>query len=212
MKIAICFSGQTRTFDQCWSSYQSLLSKHDCDLFGATTPDADLDPYPFTRICRQEDIVMSDPWYNINNHPKSPGQNMLRQFWLVELANTLRIQYEQEQGIRYDFVFRTRFDNEIIGALPDLAQCDPDCVYIPEGHDHPECHPGLGISDRFALGGGRVMTAYCTKISLLDEFMANPDSWYFAEVILKWVLNKNNICIKRFPETVKIRRENGNLV
>lgn len=212
MKVAICFSGQIRTFEECWPSYYQLLESYDCDLFAATPPNQIIQNYPFKEVLIQKDRVMPDPWYNMNHHPKSPGQSMLSQFLFIELSNNVRLQYEKQHNISYDFVFRTRFDNQIIGDLPDLSQCDPNQIYIPAGHDHPECHPELGISDRFAFGGSHVMNVYSNKIQEIDEFMANPDSWYFAEVILKWVLTKNQIQINRFPETVKIRRFGGELV
>jgi len=212
MKVAICFSGQIRTFEECWPSYSQFVEKYDCDLFAVTTPNQIIQNYPFTEVLIQEDGIIQDPWYNLNHHPKSPGQNMLRQFLSIESANEIRLQYEKRHNISYDFIIRTRFDNQLIGALPDLNNCDPSQIYIPEGHDHPECHPELGISDRFAFGGNHVMNVYSNKIREIDEFMLNPNSWYFAEVILKWILTKNQIKINRFPEIVKIRRVSGELI
>lgn len=212
MKIAICFSGQIRTFEECWPSYQPLFEKYECDLFAATTPNKIIQNYPFKDVLIQEDQIIPDKWYNLNHNPKSPGQNMLSQFLFIELANNVRLQYEQQNDIHYDFVIRTRFDNQIIGELPDLQFCDPNQIYIPDGHDHPECHPDLGISDRFAIGGSQVLNLYSNKIQKLDEYMSNPNSWFFAEVILKWILTTNQISINRFPETVKIKRFNGDLV
>lgn len=212
MKIAICFSGQIRTFEECWSSYSQLLNKYECDLFAAVPPNNIIEKYPFKKVLIQEDQIIPDPWYNLNHNPKSPGQNMLSQFLFIELANNVRLEYEREHNIHYDFVFRTRFDNQIVGDLPDLNYCDPKQIYIPEGHDHPECHPGLGISDRFAFGGSHVLNVYSNKLKEIDEFMSNPNSWYFAEVILKWVLTKYQIQINRFPENIKIRRFSGELI
>lgn len=212
MKIAICFSGQIRTFEQCWPTYDNLIKKYDCDLFAATPPNKILQNYPFKDVFIQEDKIIPDKWYNLNHHPKSPGQSMLSQFVFIELANNARIQYEKQNNIQYDFIFRTRFDNEITGELPDLDQCNPNEIYIPEGHDHPESNPNMGISDRFAFGGNHTMNIYCNKMQILDEYMSNPDHWYFAEAICKWVLINNKIKINRFPENVKIRRPNGELI
>ena len=212
MKIAICFSGQLRTFEKCWPSYSQLLEKYDCNLFAATPPNDVLKNYPFKDVFIQSDQIMPDPWYNLNHHPKSPGQPMLSQFLFIELANKTRLKYQEEHNIQYDFVFRTRFDNMIIGELPDLSNCDPNQIYIPSGNDNPECHPDLGISDRFAFGGSHPLNIYSKKISEIDEFMSNLDNWYFAEIILKWVLTKNNIQINRFPNIIKVLRLNGNMV
>lgn len=212
MKVAICFSGQIRTFEECWPSYSQLIEKYNCDLFAATPPNKVLEKYPFKSVIIQKDRIIPDKWYNLNHHPKSPGQNMLSQFWFIQLANNVRIEYEKRNNIQYDFIFRTRFDNLIIGDIPDLSQCDPNQIYIPEGHDHPECSPGLGISDRFAFGGNIPINAYSNKFDEIEEYMSNTENWYFAEVILKWALVKHNIQINRFPETVKIKRPNGDLV
>lgn len=212
MKIAICFSGQIRTFEKCWSSFIPLLEKYDCDLFAATPPNDILKNYPFTDVLIQPDQIMPDPWYNLNHHPKSPGQPMLSQFFFIELSNKTRLKYQTEHNIQYDFIFRTRFDNLIIGELPDLSDCDPNQIYIPSGHDNPECHPESGISDRFAFGGDHALNVYSNKIQEIDEFMSDINNWYFAEIILKWVLTKNKIQINRFPDVVKILRSNGELV
>ena len=212
MKIAICFSGQLRTFEKCWPSYLPLLEKYDCDLFAATPANDILKNYPFTDVLIQPDQIMPDPWYNINNHPKSPGQPMLSQFFFIELANKVRLKYQEEHNVQYDFVIRTRFDNKIIGDFPDLNFCDPNQIYIPAGHDNPECRPESGISDRFAFGGSHVMDIYSNKIQEIDEYMSDTENWYFAEIILKWVLIKNDIQINRFPDIVKVLRFNDELV
>lgn len=209
MKVAICFSGLLRTFEECWPSYEPFFQKYDCDLFVASVANEVLPRYHFKKMLFQEDEVMADRWWNINNHPQSPGQHMLRQFYWIQLANDLRRQYEAEKGIKYDFVVRTRTDCQIVGPLPDLSQCDSATIYIPAGNDNPEEIPGFGISDRFAIGGPGVMDMYSDKLKWLDEYMANPESWYFAEVILRWVLQKHNIPVKRFEDVVKVLRPNG---
>lgn len=211
MKIAICFSGQTRTFEKCWKSYDQLLDKYDCDLFGATTPNDLLHKYPFKKVLYQEDENIPDRWHTINTNPQSVQQNMLRQFYYIDLANELRREYEQDKGIKYDFVFRTRFDNIILGDMPELSECNPENIYIPSGDDHPDFIPNFGISDRFAFGGDRVMNIYCDKISRLDEYMKDPEAWYFAEVVLRWCLLTKGVTIERFYGGVKIMRENGKL-
>lgn len=212
MKIAICFSGQIRTFEKCWPTYAALLDKYDCDLFAATPPNEILKNYPFKEVLIHPDQIMPDHWYNLNNHPKSPGQPMLSQFFFIELANKVRLKYQEENNIQYDFVFRTRFDNKIIGELPDLENCDPSQIYIPSGNDNPECWPESGISDRFAFGGNHPLNIYSNKIQEIDEYMSNIENWYFAEIILKWVLTKYQIKINRFPNIIKVLRHNGDLV
>lgn len=211
-KVALCFSGEVRTFEECWPSYNEILSDYSCDLFAVSPPNDVLHRYPFKKVLYQEDHIIPDRWHYLNNNPQSSQQNMLRQFYFIELCNNLRLEYEQDKGIEYDFIFRIRLDNLMTGKLPSLADCDPRNIYIPTGCDHPEAFPGLGINDRFAFGGSHVMNVYSNKLQILDEYMSDSSSWFFAEVILKWALINQNVKIERFADCTKVKRTDGTLV
>ena len=211
MKVAICFSGLVRTFNECFPSYDKILNKYDCDLFGATTPNEILKDYSFKNLIIQDDEWIEQTRYTDFQSPETGVQNALRQFKYIELANNARREYEQSNNIKYDFIIRTRFDNLLIKDIPDLNILDPEVIHIPSGHDHPMLYPGTGINDRFAMGGDRVMNIYSEKLGKVDEFMATGRRFH-PETIVKWILDKNSVSVARFDECTKLNRGNNELL
>lgn len=212
MKVAICFSGVLRTFEECWPSYQRILSKYDCDLFVATTPGTVLHNYPFKKVLYQVDEWIDEGDLNQNKNSETIVQNTLRQFYFIKLANDLQKSYAKEKGIKYEWIIRTRLDNIIVNDLPNLHELDPSKIYIPEGHDHPMAWIGEGINDRFAFGGEYPMTIYCDKACFIDHYMRESKKRFHPETILKWFLDHRGINIQRCHEVSKINRGNNELL
>lgn len=208
MKVAICFSGLVRTFNECFPSYDKILDKYDCHLFGATIPNDVLKYHPFNSLVIQEDEWIEQTRYTSFQSPETVVQNALRQFKYIELANNARREYELQNGIKYDFIIRTRFDNIMVNDIPDLRTINPEAIYIPSGHDHPQLFPGRGINDRFAIGGDYVINIYSEKLKRVDDFMATGQRFH-PETILKWILDTNSVQINRFDECTKINRGNN---
>lgn len=210
MKVAICFSGLIRTFEECLPTYDRIRNLYDCDLFGVSTPNAIIKKHPFQKTLMLPDEWIDEKNYNEFKNSETVVQNTLRQFYFIELCNNLRIAQEIESNFKYDFIIRTRFDNILINDIPDLHQCDSNSIYIPNNHDHPMAFPGVGINDRFAFGGDRVMNVYANKLSRIDDYMKKRR--FHPETILKWVLDQDGINIIRFNECSKINRGNNELI
>lgn len=211
MKVALCFSGVVRTFEECWPSYHRILDKYDCDIFGASPPNDTLYKYPFKKLLYQQDEWIDEKHYNSFKNPETIVQNSLRQFYFIELCNRLRATYEKDKNVKYDFIIRTRFDNLLVDDIIDLNQCNPNNIYIPTGHDHPMAKIGVGINDRFAIGGDHAMNVYSNKLHEVDDYL-NAGIRFHPETILKWVLDRHQINIIRFPECTKINRGNNELL
>lgn len=201
MKVAICFSGQVRTFEKCFPSYSRILDRYDCDLFAASTPNEVLPNYPFKRLVMTEDVSLDEKNYGNRKRPEITMQNVLRQFRFIEICDDLRVQ----EGVEYDFVIRTRFDNLLLRDIPDLHDCDREAIHIPREHDWG------GINDRFAFGGDRAMRVYCDKNSRIDDFMIQGGVFH-PETILLWVLRSRGLSITRIWECTRLLREDGQLV
>ena len=211
MKVALCFSGSVRTFEECYPSYNEILSKYECHLFGAAPPCKKLPDYPFKKLLLQADEYIDERNYAQCKNEETAIQNTLRQFYFIYLCNQLRAQYEQEKGIHYDWVIRTRFDGLLIGKMPDFEACNPANIYIPDGHDHPFAIPGRGINDRFAFGTGPVMDVYCNKWLLIDDYMKEGRRFH-PESMLKWAIDRAGVPIFRFPDYVRVNRGNNELL
>jgi len=205
MKIALCFSGLVRTFAKCFPSYDRILTKYDCDLYAVSTPNDVLQNYPFKKILLKEDEWIDEKQYNEYKNQETIIQNTLRQFQFIELCNNLAV----ESGVKYEYIIRTRLDNLLINDIPDLNHCNPNSLHIPEGHDHPMAHPGVGINDRFGFGGSHVMQVYSNKLGRIDEYMASGKRFH-PETILMWAIKDLNIV--RFQECTKINRGNNELL
>lgn len=88
MRVALCLSGQTRTYEKCFDSqYNHIIKKYNCDVFIHTWTYNGL--YPKTpdnlHYCKE---------YNINNYDKYLNNNYLIDSKIISLYNPKKILIE----------------------------------------------------------------------------------------------------------------------
>jgi hypothetical protein len=118
---------------------------------------------------------------------------LISMYYSINQADTLRQEYEQAMKMKFDCVFRARFDSEPLKPF-SLYEYDMSHLNVP----NPEYDCG-GINDRFAFGGSEVMTAYTSVYHDIKEYAEKTG--YQPESILKLHLVKNAVKILRpdFP-------------
>lgn len=208
MKVALCLSGQIRDFALTQKSLHkfilSSLQPHEVSVFAhyPLEPLARLSfsALPFTRIMVEDESHVPLPAFMPVNHEIEDrpwhNKNSLRAYYLqprgIYLADTLRKDFEKEQGIAFDWVFRLRYDNLYFGScVENLADCDKGSVYIP-AHDN-----WGGYNDRFAFGGSSVMDIYSTRFLHLAQYLLAGDSTMHPERMLKSYLDSRSVPIRR---------------
>lgn len=134
-RIAICFSGQLRTWKNCYQNYNKLFTT-DCDVFCHfwdynTKPNwlADSTPDYLTKQDIDDVIeVLKPKKFLLETYrpvkPISPTQiityhGYLSQFYGIMRAARLKKQYEIENDIQYDLVVRSRYDNYYVSKVSD---------------------------------------------------------------------------------------------
>ncbi len=211
MKIALCFSGQARSFSSTFHSFQKHVLRPlqnqygitKIDIFGHAPKDSDSSKIPrsiFTEIVLEDESLIvplikehsSD--HEIYHHPWHSG-GPLRAYWLqlrsLHKANQIKSEHEKISGSRYDWVFRLRYDNLFYGSnIERLSSLDANCLYVPV---HDNWH---GLNDRFGFGSSVVMDKYCERIKLLDSNLEARKSLH-PERFLAECMNREGIAVQR---------------
>jgi len=160
MKIALCFYGQPRSFEDGFKSiYEHILSKYDTDVFAHMwwseddinkilpgthvdyTPTVDM-PKKFKDLYHPKDLCIEKGIYHttkkIYNYPdfksKSNAYNSnVSRFKSTKKVIELKNHYELLNDFKYDFIVCTRTDVNIL-KFPDLEKLEKDKIYTTIDH------------------------------------------------------------------------------
>lgn len=233
MKIAICMSGLTRTFKQCYRSYlDNIINHYDCDIFTVVSLDSnakDIDLIPQTRKI----IVENEPHHDEKDYAlykfkrtiNYTIQGWLSQFWKIKVCHQLMLDYQKEKSIKYDWVIRCRPDLMILRKIDDLNTLNKKYVYIPI---FPE-GDGLDIKnnycddyfydyvqnwgflpDQFAIGSVEYMGLYSMRYDDLDKITHSEKITRFcSEHSLSRQLNFYNVKVKFLKPLFGIQKDTG---
>jgi hypothetical protein len=217
MRIALCFSGQLRTFEECFPYIEDNLIKanpqHEFDMIGYFNSDNnliydELKDYPFKLLLVEPDVELpnlmyQDNKYTINYPPRSKA--VFYQLYAIQNANKLRKQYEQDNNFEYDFVVRIRPDFKYLDSV-DLSNLEFDKIYLPLENDH------FGYNDRFAIGSREVMEVYMNRFDFwMKQHPEIVNYTTHIETNLKIWLDINTIPIDRIPFSYCTCRVDGDV-
>jgi hypothetical protein len=203
MKIAMCFSGQVRSFRNTHRSFKkhilNRLYEHEVYLFAhyphdeSSTFAESIGFHDFISEKEEPEIAVKNiegheiffrPW-----HQGKGLQSYLRQIRSIELANNLSKSYSAKHGFSFDWVFRLRFDNLYCIDLEDLSALDNSAIYIP-AHDN-----WYGYNDRFGFGNPSLMNIYSDR---LEQILKHASSGFkiHPETCLKEHLRNHSVPVK----------------
>jgi hypothetical protein len=211
MKIAVLFTGFTRTYQACYSSVkQSLLDKYDCDIYYSTwdkqengeltnanklnelyTPkgyiiEQTLPSNIFQRT-KNPDI------FDINSRAKEHGvywaDRLMRQWKLINSG------FKILQKKEYNIVVRLRFDL----ILNHITICDKDYIYVPKDLG------GWDFTDHMAYGSYKNMKIYSNLFNSIKElYELDIDITHAVDMPHKY-LTMNNVNIMVDPTGINYR-------
>jgi hypothetical protein len=223
MKIALCISGLSRTFDECFPFINEniILANPDIqfDMFGYINSkdistasdgtifkkkDINFENYTFTNLQIESDPSLPDLSYQKSVHTltlkPTLESNIYYQLYGGKKSNQLRLDYENQMGFKYDFIAKIRTDMNFLSPV-NLSNLEKDCIYIPNGNDH------YGLNDRFAIGDDKNMNTYFNRYNF---FMNRHDDILnyttHAESNLKMYLNYESVKVKRLDFSYSLRR------
>ena len=217
MRVALCLSGQARSVEQTyWTSIKpNILDLGNVDVFihtwaldesqigkqflaagvhpvgeplEANLIEKTLELYnpvkSFVEPQREFPVIPQEP----RHMPGFRSELVYSMFYSIYQSNLLKVQYEQEMGITYDWVIRSRFDiTTPSGPLP-LVTLDSSNLYIPTG--------GFdtinGYLDSLAYSNSHNMNTYSDTFSYLDTILNIPDIRLCGEYILRHHLDTNS--------------------
>lgn len=168
MKIALCFSGQARSFKRGYDYYRNNLFDHyTVDVYIHTwkfSEQNDLVAYYKPKACEFELPPVGDfnsKYTNTPNPTKHPPVNTYRMLYSMYRCSQLI------QG-KYDWVIKSRTDYALNTFIP-FAQLDNTKLYIPNCRMVPERDFG---NDQFAFGSQDTMMKYMSTY-------VNGDKYYY---------------------------------
>jgi hypothetical protein len=179
MKIAVCFSGKTRNFEDTYPYFKkNLFDKFDTDVFVYGVPNKngyEQNLNKLVELYSPKKIILNDEKYYKNIKEKYNFNIPFIQMWHnIYNANKLRETYEDKGKFKYDYVFRLRFDCFFLSSLEqceiNLNDIDHYSVAIPHKWNFSNVHQ-LAKSDVFAIGTSLSMTKYCELYEKFDEYV-----------------------------------------
>ena len=217
--VAVCISGQFRSFDKCLPSIFSNLiltnSNYQLKFFTSFAKEENKPiniPTEFFKISSvikiEEDSVLPDLTYQKSKYKyqefqlDSENDTKLIYYQLKQFQSVFKIveEYEKNNNMTFDYVMRLRPDLEIksIFNWKSLGE-----FIITPSEDHFR-----GYNDRFAIGPRNLMEIYMNR---LDYWISENDDINFTtqnEVNLKHYLDNHNILVNKIPIDLQYIRYN----
>jgi hypothetical protein len=205
--IAVCISGQYRSFDDC---YKSII-----ETFVTSNPDITVkificfskedgkyisipkEIFPYCgKIKIEEDVTLPDLSNQIDKYKSSNlilnqlagAISSYYQLLQIKSSFNLMLEYEKEHGIQFDYVARVRPDIKYESNFDwDLSE---NLITILTGSDWN------GYNDKFAIGPKNLMSKYMTRF---DFWISDDDTNTSThnETNLKLWMDKNNIGVNQ---------------
>jgi hypothetical protein len=164
MKIALCLSGQIRSFDLVKESWKKFFLKKDIDIFCHTYHKYDNskytnfynydDPNDYGSFgeSKLEDILDTFKPIYFSYEPPHFHENSKSMFYSIYQSNYLKRSYENTRAFKYDVVIRSRYDL-LFHSDPIIERNEYlNIIHRPGGTG--------GINDWYAYGSSEIMDIY----------------------------------------------------
>lgn len=178
----IFFSGypNNQGMEYCTQKLQELYNPKSFKLMEYTTELRN-------EICPRESI------YLMRNTIGCVPHNYMSGLWNVKQANLLRKEYEKENNIKYDIVFKSRIDTFFFSKISqsDLELASSGKILIPNAWDF-KCVNSWAVSDAFALSSPEVMDVYASFYDYVDLYFDRGDIFH-AESLMGRHISEHNL-------------------
>jgi hypothetical protein len=217
MKIAVLLTGMPRYLDTNKVLMKDFFKGHEVDYFCHAWFDKtkkteekswhktniNIDPHTEEKIVeifkpknyllepqRQFELPRN---YNYNTGFQQPFFIVYSHFYSVKTANMLRLAYEKETGVKYDVVFKLRYDL-FIGNKLRWEQYDLNKLYL---HDNcntwSELYDNVSFNDMIAFSKPENMNVYCDVFDNIDSMYMNNQMRFSCENFVAYQLLSHDI-------------------
>lgn len=173
MKIAVCLSGLPRFFKighRFHTKY--LFEKYQPDIFIHTWYNENEDEHaevidlykPKKYLIQKDKQIVLSREYSKGTSERYPAYNVFSLFKSIMESNNLKFEYENENNITYDWVFRLRFDYALNRDF-DLENMDNEKYHFSQ-----ELEERGMVADQFAFSNSRNMDMYSYVYPNLDRY------------------------------------------
>jgi hypothetical protein len=228
MRIAVCISGQLRTFRHCVPALKkNILNRHNCGVFlhvwekigsspkeGKNSPPAtitidELNALydPVEAIIEKSGPMDSETLKGIHipseliKAEPIHHKGSLPMFYKIYACDLLRQNHEQSNGFEYDAVIKLRPDFIIKEPLPREVLDNLQFLW----HSSRMLNPTFQVSDKFAVSSSSNMTYYSSVFPKLPEYWQEPlglnhdeKEHRVGERLLKYHMQCSEITCKTF--------------
>ncbi len=230
MKIAVCYSGMFRNFQNNVDSHiEHLISKYDCDVYMSFWNSYGFGSFRDKLINKHADIIPEQVKGEILNklHPKNfefESYNEMDSFFELEgkkyrdddqppfCKNILSMYYKikkcgkmvEYSGVNYDLILRLRsdvlFTEDLILELPK-----ENTIYSPLKGSWPQ-----SMNDQIIYGNKDVMNIYYELYEKVPEIWSEWSTNVAPEALLFRHMENNNISMESLNFYYDLLDENGN--
>ena len=176
MKIALCLSGQPRSFEKGYEYHKkNLLDHYDVDVFIHSWMYSEELLDKIEDLYKPKDMDYELPLSKIYfkryfvGNPQYPAHNTGQMFYSVFRANQILSKYSQTFNQDYDVVIRSRFDFALNVKL-SYELIENNYIYVPDCRQNPS---HTIANDQFAYGRQNVMKLYCQTYNNMDFLYEN---------------------------------------
>jgi hypothetical protein len=218
-KIALCLSGDTRSFSHCIPQLKRFLSGYDITFF-CHGWQSDFEQEHIADLDNVFTLIEDRPDFSILEHSsikafgfKGFGQGLKVPFLspnIFPMWYGVKRAYEsiESNGFQpndFDLICRCRYDNFFLGKLAQLDDLPgPNEIMIDPNYDG---YGGYG--DQFAIGQPEVMKKYFTLYDWLPHSFKQyaGDNRFFPEVIIKkYLVDDKKIKVKQLDFGLRLLR------
>ena len=202
MKIALCFSGQARSFEQGYEYYKkNLLDHYDVDVFIHTWTFNEFTEYrklygdavknfrmdaPYNKEFGKK---IDDHYVRTPNREKFPPRFTHAMLESMSLCSELLAKHVFTTHEKYDWVIRSRSDYALNVKIP-FAELDNSKLYIPNCRMVPERDFG---NDQFAFSSFENMLKYMSTFMKMNHYYEDLGAVYIGENLMQANLRENNL-------------------
>ncbi len=203
MKLALCLSGQPRSYAKAFEYIErNLLDHYDVDVFiHSWKSKSNLNhakTFEYISGLYGPVTIFFDPELssNINSdmhvpNASHPANFCTSMFYSIYRANDFRIRYQTLNDVKYDYVIRSRFDFALNKVI-DFGTLEKGKVYISKDTDGP--NPLL--NDQFAIADPDTMNVYASTFLNLRQ-LYNSGVPLCGHEMLQEQLTRNNVPVER---------------
>jgi hypothetical protein len=166
MNVAICISGNKRTFDKLKQNIKNNLINDSNKIFAVLDEQIDLDINRSLYFKEQKLFTDYIDKFNNQKRPETPVNNVLQMFYRIYKCSQLKKEYENEKNIKFDIVARFRPDLEFLNKVNFKFLNDNEIV-IPSEYNLD------GICDQFFYSNSKtydkISELYLNISNYIDE-------------------------------------------